>query len=755
MKLKLTIPKDLKHSDVASSIGWSTTSQLYSIGDDHIIFRWDLKTNEKTEVAKLPKDVYCTDVHWFPGHPGKKQATQSESFALACTDGRFLLVSKTGRVEKTVDGHKGAVLGVRWAVPDGSALLTFGEDGAVKIWSKTGMLRTVLVQNAIPVYAACWSPDSNQVLYTSGKTLIIKPLQPSSKPSVWKAHDGIILAIDWSSTAGLIISGGEDRKYKVWDNYGRLMYSSMQNDGPITSLSWTPDGELFAVGGFNTLRLCDKAGWSHSLDKPQCGTIFKLAWSDDGTNVGCASGSGQIIIGSIVGRRNEWRHLEAVVTDENSITVRNAKNDSKEYIILNDRIVKVSLDWGHLIVTTGSQCNVYSERNWTIPVTVDLRGGVVNLIKQAERFFLVVEVSTGIQIISYEGRIVSTIKSSALQVDSLNTHIVSLSNDTVAIRDSRDHKIIRVYDAVSGRELHDVQHKHDIETLDLSRSNSQRCISFTDKNHDLYVMQVLKNVTAPISIGSMVTSMSWNNQYDVLVGTQDKKVVAWYCPPVVGTDIDLLPLITVELNGVYSKNPKVVSFIGNHVTLRRSDGAIIMTSISPFPCVLHQHMLTGQWNSAVKLCRVAKDRGLWACLAGMATSMKELGTAIIAYSAINEVDKIRYLKFIQGLSSNELRLAELALFCRQLQAAESMFVQAGFVFRAIEMNMELFQWERALDLAIRHKTHVDTVLAFRQKYLEEIDSKETVKKFQQYTEKIAIDWDKVIAKVTLEHEKIK
>ena len=62
--------------------------------------------------------------------------------------------------------------------------------------------------------------------------------------------------------------------------------------------------------------------------------------------------------------------------------------------------------------------------------------------------------------------------------------------------------VIRVYDAVSGRELHDVQHKHDIETLDLSRSNSQRCISFTDKNHDLYVMQVSKNVTAPISIGN-------------------------------------------------------------------------------------------------------------------------------------------------------------------------------------------------------------------------------------------------------------
>lgn len=66
---------------------------------------------------------------------------------------------------------------------------------------------------------------------------------------------------------------------------------------------------------------------------------------------------------------------------------------------------------------------------------------------------------------------------------------------------------------------------------------------FSDSmHHTLYIKYVW-------TVGSMVTSMSWNNQYDVLVGTQDKKVVVWYCPPVVATDIDLLPLITVELNG--------------------------------------------------------------------------------------------------------------------------------------------------------------------------------------------------------------
>ena len=77
------------------------------------------------------------------------------------------------------------------------------------------MLRSTLVQNSSPVYSVSWSPDSSQLLYTSGKNLIIQSLQPSSKPLHWRAHDGLILAVDWSLLGNLIISGGEDRKYKV------------------------------------------------------------------------------------------------------------------------------------------------------------------------------------------------------------------------------------------------------------------------------------------------------------------------------------------------------------------------------------------------------------------------------------------------------------------------------------------------------------------------------------------------------------
>ena len=50
------------------------------------------------------------------------------------------------------------------------------------------------------------------------------------------------------------------------------------------------------------IRLCDRSGWSHSFDKPQCGSVLSLAWSHDGTVVAGAGGNGQVIFGNIVDR---------------------------------------------------------------------------------------------------------------------------------------------------------------------------------------------------------------------------------------------------------------------------------------------------------------------------------------------------------------------------------------------------------------------------------------------------------------------
>ena len=145
-----------------------------------------------------------------------------------------------------------------------------------------------------------------------------------------------------------ICIGSEDCRYRVWDAFGRQMYNSGQHDYPITSISWSPDGQLFAVGSFNTLRLCDKIGWSHSLDKPGTGSIYKIAWSSDGTQVAGACGNGHVIFAHVIEKRIEWKEFEATVTGRKTISLRNVTNDAVDKLEFRDRIIHTALAHDHL-----------------------------------------------------------------------------------------------------------------------------------------------------------------------------------------------------------------------------------------------------------------------------------------------------------------------------------------------------------------------------------------------------------------------
>ena len=87
--------------------------------------------------------------------------------------------------------------------------------------------------------------------------------------------------------------------------------------------------------------------------------------------------------------------------------------------------------------------------------------------------------------------------------------------------------------------------------------------------------------------------------------------------------------------------------------------------------------------------------------------------------------------------------------------AETILLQAGLTFRAILLNIHLHRWDRALDLAVKHKTHVDTVLAYRVKHLNRCDAEETLDKYTQYMKEVDIDWEKIGQKVEAEFVKEK
>jgi intraflagellar transport protein 80 len=142
----------------------------------------------------------------FDAMPAAKGAP--DGFALAHADGSISFLLKTGKFDKKHPGaHKGSVIAVKWSY-DGSSMASCGEDGVIKIWSRNGSFRNELVKQDSAIYALAWSPESDALLYCSEKTITIKPIQPSKKPTTWKAHDCLVLSLDWNPSSNLIVSAG-------------------------------------------------------------------------------------------------------------------------------------------------------------------------------------------------------------------------------------------------------------------------------------------------------------------------------------------------------------------------------------------------------------------------------------------------------------------------------------------------------------------------------------------------------------------
>ncbi len=63
-------------------------------------------------------------------------------------------------------------------------------------------------------------------------------------------------------------------------------------------------------------------------------------------------------------------------------------------------------------------------------------------------------------------------------------------------------------------------------------------------------------------------------------------------------------------------------FIAIQISIRKADGAIVATSIPPFPAMLHSLVQKNNWDEVVRLCRFAQNKQLWACAACMAIASK-------------------------------------------------------------------------------------------------------------------------------------
>ncbi len=69
-------------------------------------------------------------------------------------------------------------------------------------------------------------------------------------------------------------------------------------------------------------------------------------------------------------------------------------------------------------------------------------------------------------------------------------------------------------------------------------------------------------------------------------------------------DRGLLPRTVIERDASeFGKSATIAAFHGNTISIRRADGSLVTTAVSPYPSVLFEYALSNRWTEATKLCR--------------------------------------------------------------------------------------------------------------------------------------------------------
>ncbi|EDW03268.1 GH11144 [Drosophila grimshawi] len=739
-----------------SCVDWSSNEEIYFVSDDHQIYKWSDVSRDSVEVAKLPDDFIPTDMHWLLlGGRSSGGGKGSDTLLICSNDGRFIILNKSARVERSISAHTAAISSGRWS-PDGAGLLTAAEDGVVKIWSRSGMLRSTVIQSDEAIRCARWAPSSTAIAFSQGGHISIKPLAANSKLIRWRAHDGLVLSLSWSTQSNIIASGGEDFRFKIWDAQGANLYSSAAEEYAITSVAFNPEKDYLLVGTFNMLKLCHSTGWSYSSARftaPSVGSFYTLSWSTDGTQVACGTSTGQLIVGFAVEQQLISRNLKATSTGRKCIALQDIATGTRDVLEFPQRVINFALGYGHLVVATTHQLHIYNEKYVNTPIIIDGRNDV-RVMEVGKKYFMVLDASS-IWVYTYTGRLHLNPRypGSQAQLPLLNWRSISLGLDVLAIRDNSETTLLHLFDLIPGAsrqyEPHSLRAKQQLAEIAACRAGSadDQFVAFIDTNRELYISET-RNLSGNSNaggsadrlanggdeiykIGTQLTSIKWASETNILVGVHDSCYSIWYCPGEGAADPTIIALTTITLDTAeFGKHVAIDSFEDAVITFRCA-GALLPINVNVYCEVLHRTLQEGQWQQALRICRQAQHTSLWATLAAVATRKHQLQLSEEAYSAALQIDKVSYLQHLKTLSpSSAEQMAENSLMLGRTLEAETILLHNRKFGEAVALALRMHNWKRALEIAQKHQSDqsdvdlLQRVLEERRHYLKALQRDE-------------------------------
>ncbi len=247
---------------------------------------WDL--DQQVRIRHVPARF----VKWSAnGHDVHKWLTSDRTGRIRVFD------SVTGQLLHTLLGHTASIRSFDWS-PDGSSLVSGGEDRSLRIWDcESGELKDVLPGHRDQVNHAVWGP--------TGKRIASVSRDGSAK--IWEFPGGSIRTLEgpttrvqhltWQPRGGLLAGSSRDGSVYVWDSSNRSLFSIMTAyPDQADCVQWDRDGQRLATSDRKgTLRVWDAATLTCLRELPgHPRTALNVDWHPDGRWIASSGADGSV-----------------------------------------------------------------------------------------------------------------------------------------------------------------------------------------------------------------------------------------------------------------------------------------------------------------------------------------------------------------------------------------------------------------------------------------------------------------------------
>jgi len=195
----------------------------------------------------------------------------------------------TGACIRTFVGHADSVRSAAFS-PNGANVVTASDDETVKLWhTATGAHMLTFVGHADDVNCVTFSPDGTEILSGGDDgTARLWNAFTGSHIRTFSGHTYYVLAIAFSPDGSKIVTGSGDQTLRLWDRYtGAPIRTLGQSLGWVESVAFSPDGtRVLAADGRNNAWLWDiSTGELIQSLVGHSATVMSVAFSPDGTKV--------------------------------------------------------------------------------------------------------------------------------------------------------------------------------------------------------------------------------------------------------------------------------------------------------------------------------------------------------------------------------------------------------------------------------------------------------------------------------------